>query len=189
MTEATERAHGGADEQAGTAGNVDKIREIIFGGQMRDYERRFSVLEERLLKENSDLRLELGRRLDALEAFVKKENELLLGRVKAEQQDRAEAVKELTQEVRTTVKAIEKKIGSLDEQTAAGHRELRQLLLAQSKTLSDEGRQRHQELTTALEKRAGQLQHDKTDRAALAEMLTELALRLKGDFKIPDTRK
>ena len=29
-------------------GNVDKIRDILFGSQMRDYDRRFSTLEERL---------------------------------------------------------------------------------------------------------------------------------------------
>ena len=33
------------------AGNVDKIREILFGGQMRAYDKRFSRLEERLTKE------------------------------------------------------------------------------------------------------------------------------------------
>ena len=31
-------------------GNVDKIREILFGGQMRDYEQRFADLETRLTK-------------------------------------------------------------------------------------------------------------------------------------------
>ena len=30
------------------AANVDKIRDIIFGSQMRDYEKRFSRLDERL---------------------------------------------------------------------------------------------------------------------------------------------
>ena len=40
------------------AGNVDKIREILFGGQMRAYDRRFTRLEERLAKESADLREE-----------------------------------------------------------------------------------------------------------------------------------
>ena len=30
--------------------NVDKIRQILFGGQMRDYEDRFAELEARLAK-------------------------------------------------------------------------------------------------------------------------------------------
>ena len=53
--------------------NVEKIRDIIFGGQMRDYDRRFSRLEERVLKETSDLRSEITRRLQELEDFAKQE--------------------------------------------------------------------------------------------------------------------
>ncbi len=40
---------GGVAAQAG--GNVDKIRDILFGSQMRDYETRFARLEESLLRE------------------------------------------------------------------------------------------------------------------------------------------
>jgi len=43
------------------AGNVDQIRDIIFGAQMRDYEKRFIRLEERLLSESDSLRGETNR--------------------------------------------------------------------------------------------------------------------------------
>src|SRR5438067_8037722 len=36
-------------------GNVDKIREILFGSQIREYESRFARLEERLVDELADL--------------------------------------------------------------------------------------------------------------------------------------
>ena len=32
----------------GGAGNLDKVRDLLFGGQMRDYDRRFSVLARRI---------------------------------------------------------------------------------------------------------------------------------------------
>jgi len=188
MTETSEAARGAEPDEA-AGGNVDKIREIIFGGQMRDYERRFSVLEERLLKEASDLRGEMNRRMDVLEGFVKKEIELLLGRLKVEQADRADAVKELGLELKTATKTIEKRIATLDEVVSSGNRELRQQLLAQAKALSDDSQKRHQEITAALERRASQLQGDKIDREALAGMLTEVALRLKGEFKMPGNGK
>ena len=63
------------------AGNVDKIREILFGGNMRDYDKRFSRLEERLAKESSDLRSETKKLFESLEAFVKKEFEALSNRL------------------------------------------------------------------------------------------------------------
>src|SRR5947209_6262346 len=40
----------------GGAGNVDKIRDILFGTQMRDYDSRFARLEETLVKENAEIR-------------------------------------------------------------------------------------------------------------------------------------
>src|SRR6185295_6529950 len=63
-------------------GNVDKIRDILFGTQMRDYEKRFVRLEERLLKESADLREDVKRRFDSLEIYVKKELESLTDRLK-----------------------------------------------------------------------------------------------------------
>src|SRR5262245_36278718 len=42
-----------ADPAGGAS--LDKVRDILFGVQMRDYERRFARLEERLLKDTSDL--------------------------------------------------------------------------------------------------------------------------------------
>jgi hypothetical protein len=55
-----------------TPGNVDKIRDILFGSQMREYETRFSRLEESLLKESQDLKETTRRRFDTLEAYIKK---------------------------------------------------------------------------------------------------------------------
>ncbi len=38
--------------------NVDKIRDILFGNQMRDYDAKFARLEERLQAEAAELRVE-----------------------------------------------------------------------------------------------------------------------------------
>ena len=58
-----------ADSAAG--GNLDKVRDLLFGGQMRDYDRRFARLEERLVKETTELRDDVKKRLGALEAYMK----------------------------------------------------------------------------------------------------------------------
>ena len=59
----------------GESGNIDKIREIIFGGHMRDYDKRFMRLEARLIKEGADLRDDTKRRFEVLEMFIKREFE------------------------------------------------------------------------------------------------------------------
>ena len=52
------------------SGNLDKIRDILFGAQTRDYERKFAVLEERLVKESADLRNDLKRRFEDRKSVV-----------------------------------------------------------------------------------------------------------------------
>ena len=166
-------------------GNIDKIREILFGGQMRDYTKRFSRLEERLLKETADLRDDTKRRFVALEMFIKQELETLGYRLKVEQGERDESVQGLSRDLKDTSKALERKLVQMDEQTSRGQSDLRQQILNQSKSLSDEIRQKYEELSAALEREAMELRTDKTDRSALAALFTEVAMRLNNEFKIP----
>ena len=64
------------------ATSIRKIRDILFGAQARDYERKFATLEEQLLKESADLRNDLKRRFDSLELYIKKEVEAITECVK-----------------------------------------------------------------------------------------------------------
>ena len=47
---------------------VDKIRDLLFGNQMQDYDRRFTKLEERFLQRFKDIELETSRNLGAFES-------------------------------------------------------------------------------------------------------------------------
>ena len=167
------------------SGNIDKIREILFGVQMRDYEKRFFRLEERLLKESADLREDSRRRFEALEAFVRNEFEALSERMKAEQGTRDMSVQGVSRELRETGQRLEQRLAQLDEETARKQRDLRQQILDQSKNLNDEIRHKFEELSAMLEREAVELRHDKTDRSALAALFTEVAMRLNNEFRIP----
>lgn len=170
---------------AAGGGNLEKIRDILFGAQVNDFEKRFARLEERLLKETADARADTKKRFDALESFIRKEVESLADRLKAEQGDRAESIKEIGRELRETAKALEKRLASQDEQATKSQRELRQQLLDQSKNLTDEIRNRNRETTTTLTRELAELRASKTDRAALAGFLTDVAMRLTNDMKAP----
>ena len=160
------------------SGNLDKVRDILFGTQMRDYEKRFNRLEERLVKECANLRDETRKRLDSLEMYIQQEVESLTERLKNQQAEQDEAVKELAQEHKDTTKSLEKKIAQLDEQATKSDRDLRQQILNQSKSLDDEIRQKYEEILAVLEREAKQLRTDKTDRSTLATLFAELAMRM-----------
>ncbi len=166
-------------------GNIDKIREIIFGGHMRDYERRFMRVEERLAKESVDLREDTRKRFDVLETFIKTEFAALADRLQAEQRTRDEAVLGLWRGVHDTGQALTSKLAELQEQSARAQSDLRQQILEQSKDLSEEIRQKQDEITALLQREVADLNHGKTDRSSLATLLTEMALRLNNDLKLP----
>jgi DNA-binding ferritin-like protein len=161
------------------SGNLDKIRDILFGAQARDYERKFSTLEEQLLKESADVRNDLKRRFDSLELYIKKEVEAITERVKTEQTGRVDALKDLA-------KGIEKKTSQLEEQASKAQRDILQQILDQSKNLSEEIQEHHKALSAAQDQAVQQLRTEKTDRAALAALFMEASMRLNNEFKIPD---
>ena len=181
---ATAAAVAVADDNA-SGGSVDKIRDILFGAQMREYDRRFTRVEERLIKEASELREDTRQRFDTLEAFIKSEFAALSDRLKADNRQRDEMGTELNTRLQDSAKALERKLTQLDELTAQNQQALRQQMLEQAKTLNDELRRKYDELAQALAREADSLRHDKTDRAALADLFSELALRLNHDFKLP----
>jgi hypothetical protein len=167
------------------AGNIDKIRDIIFGSQMRDYEYRFVRLEEALKKESSDLRETTRRDLEALESFVHKEIAALESRMNTERDERTENHSRMAADLSATSTSILKKIGEVENQEAQAKREIRNDLLQQSKELSDAIRRNVEELEALLDRRVQELQHAKTDRAGLANLFSEVALRLTDQFKMP----
>lgn len=176
---------GTLEAEGGGGANLEKIRDILFGAQVQDFEKRFARLEERLLKETSDARAETKRHFETLESFIRKEIEALGDRLKAEQGERSDAVKEVSKELRDTARNLDKRIAQLDELTSRNQRELRQQVLDQSKALTEEIRARNRETTAALSKEIGVLRSGKTDRTALAGLLTDLAARLTNDLKTP----
>lgn len=161
-----------------TGASIDKVRDILFGNQVREFERRFARLEERIIKETLDLKEDVKNRVDALEQYTKKEMESLADKLKADHDDRVESDASLA-----------RRITALDEQVAKGQRELRQQILEQHQRLSDDIRKKMDEVLAALAREAQTLRSDKADRATLAALLTEMAMRLTNDFHLPDVEE
>jgi hypothetical protein len=187
------RPNGGAGTpaapEAGGAASIDKVRDILFGNQVREFERRFARLEERIIKETIDLKEEVKNRVDALEHYTKREMESLTDHLKADHDDRVESDAALSRELKDTATSLGRRITTLDEQLAKSQRELRQQLLEQNQRLSDDIRRKMDEVLASLAHEAQTLRSDKADRATLAALLTEMAMRLTNDFPMPDVEE
>jgi hypothetical protein len=129
-------APGSSDASSGAS--IEKVRDILFGNQVREFERRFTRLEERIVKETSGLKEQLTARVEALEAFTKRETESLAAQIRSEHDGRVEADATGDRTVKDTAAAQERRVSALDEQMARSQREIRQQLLEQNQRLSDD---------------------------------------------------
>jgi len=177
-----------AEGQAGDGDSVNRIRDILFGAQVRQYDQRFHGVEEMIRSEVVNLRNETKKTTETLEHFAKKGLESLIAQLKAEQKERSDAVSELSKKLDSLGAALDKKISRVEETTAAGRLDLQGQILQQSKNLMQEIQQRNAELTAALRKAGEELRREKADRVALGNLFTEIGLRLKEEFKLPDVK-
>jgi len=173
----------------GGAGNVDKIRDILFGSQMRDYEARFARLEEALVKETVEIRETNRRRFDQIEAYIKREFEAVQVRFKSERDERLDTASLHSRELKELGESLSRRLRDLDDRSSSVERDLRSQLMQQARDLTDEMVRSHDEIATLLDKRVRELTDSKTDRAALATLFTEVALRLSDQFSIPGTEE
>jgi hypothetical protein len=166
------------------APGVDKIRELLFGNQMQDYDRRFSLLEERFQQKQRDMDAESARNLAALESSMKKQLESLAGQVRQEQELRGEADKELGRGLREQIQGIDKRLGQLSDQLATLEREFTERLGHETQTLRDDIRRRNDDMRATTERMFSELGNVKTDRNLLAGLFVEIARCLNQDTTV-----
>jgi DNA anti-recombination protein RmuC len=167
-----------AGAEIADSGSVDKIRDILFGNQMRDFDRRFSLMEERLAKASQDLRDETLKRMEALELFFKKELDALKARLKSESDERSEGEKQLNNELKNASAVLKKAIAQVEENFSEQATEIRRQILDQSKSLAAEIQAKNEQAAAELSARTGALDETKINRSTMAEYLIEMAMRL-----------
>jgi len=167
-------------DDAGAA-SLDKVRDILFGGQMRDLDQRFARVEDRLTRETTTLADDVHKRLASVEQYAGTEAEALAQRIKGEYEARTTATKELSRQLQDTSTEFERRSGLIEDQLARAQRELRQQILEVQQQLSAEIRQKFDSLLAELRQEAVDLRSVKADRGALAALFTEVAMKLASD--------
>ncbi len=168
------------------SGNVDKIREIIFGGQMRDYERRFNELESQIRADLDSLRELWSRQLKSLEDFVKTEVSRLNDRVQADKKDSKESFRKVESDLREAASVTEQSIQELDNRLSAEQRDIRTQIHAQSQSFEEALVQMREALKKDTSRLGDRLESEKVSRQELSGFFTEVAMRLQGEFDLPE---
>ncbi|ALG69120.1 hypothetical protein [Beggiatoa leptomitoformis] len=159
-------------------GSVEKIRDILFGNQIRDYDKRFKRLEERLIQESQQMRDDMSNRMHALEELLNSEVDALSEKNKAERQERILNVQDLQHELNALKNEVNNRSAQLEEQFSKELKLLRQQLHSKTQEIVAQLRLQNDNLTGLVSQEISQLQEEKVSRSDLAAFFSEFALRL-----------
>ena len=178
-------------EAAGQMGNsalpdsevvgVDKIRDLLFGSQMQDYDRRFSMLEERFLQRFREIESESARNLSSFESSAKKQMDSLAAELREEKDLRTDADKEIDRTQREHNETVEKRLRLISEQLSRLERDQADRLAQEVQSLREEIKRKNEDIQRAIEKMFAELSNVKTDRNLLAGLFVEVARCLSQD--------
>jgi len=161
--------------------NVDKIRDILFGNQMREFDLKFSQLEERLANDLAAMRKENTNQMDSLQTYVDSEVEILTSKLSSEEKSRIDELSELDGALKKAVKQIEQKIAETVKTMDKQSREINQKILKQSQDFSGELNSQLEQSRKRMDDYRQELSRGKVDKSVLAEMLNSLAMQLNQD--------
>jgi DNA repair exonuclease SbcCD ATPase subunit len=162
--------------------SVDKIRDLLFGNQMQDYDRRFSNMEDRFTQKLRDLEAETQRGLSAFESNSKKQVESVAGQLREEKDLRADADKEIERNLREQIQSLEKRVRQLSDQVGQLERDLSDRMTQESQSLREEIKRRNDDTRATIERMFAELSGVKTDRNLLAGLFVEVAKALNQDL-------
>jgi phage host-nuclease inhibitor protein Gam len=163
--------------------SLDKVRDILFGGQMRAVESRLQGLEERIMREQAAMRSDLSKQITDLDASAKRDAQTLSDRLAAERTKRTEDLKALSSEIKEILRSLEKRHVKLEELSGLADAEIRDQILQQSRAIGAEIERLSQRVTADLNREVASLRNDKTDVSAIVSVFSDMATRLAGESR------
>lgn len=173
------------EEMRERLGNIDQIRDIIFGSQLRDYNSRFDKIESdlALLQEDAQDRVEQLKTI--LTAEIKSVVENLDKKIKTLSSNAQEELTDLRQQADRLNRKFSSSIEALDEALDSQTNSLRGELGQTRDQLQDEVRGLRSQVLEELDRRFTLLTESKISRDDMAEVLFEVGMRLKGTEFVP----
>ena len=168
------------EEMRERMGNIDLIRDIIFGPKLQEYDNRIDKLEsnlsllekemhDRIEQVKTDCLTELRSSVDALEQRIKSLSLTF-------QKDNADT----RQLIDRTYQNFSGSLESIDKTLVTQTTSIRKELSETREKLQDDTRNLKSQIFDELEKRFSLLSNAKVSRNDMADILFELGLRLKG---------
>lgn len=176
------------EEMRERLGNIDQIRDIIFGAQLREYDNRFDKIDSDLSMMQQDMQARLeqiktvlsGEMRATIDSFEKKIKSITLN-TQEESADLRQQIDRVNRKFSSSIEALDE---AIDNQTSS----LREEVSQTRERLSEETRTLKTQVFEELDRRFSMLRDVKVSRDDMAEILFELGMRLKGTEFVPELK-
>lgn len=177
------------EEMRERLGNIDQIRDIIFGAQLREYDNRFDRIESDI----SLLQQDIQTRLEQVKSVLTTELRAAFDSFEKKLKSINSTVQEDTTDIRQQIDRVNRKFSSsiealdeaIDNQTGA----IRDDFSQSRDQLQEDIRSLRTQVFDELDRRFSVLREVKVSRDDMAEILFELGMRLKGSEFVPELKE
>jgi hypothetical protein len=173
------------DEVREKLGNIDQIRDIIFGAQMREYETRFEQLKADTEKHQQEMRDRLDHAKTNLSSEIKSSVEALEKKLKTFNTNHDEEATDLRQQIERVSRKLSSSVENLDAALEDKTKAIKTELTETRDQYQGEILMLRDMILSEIEQRSQHLQAGKVSRFDMAEALFEMGLRLQGSEMIP----
>lgn len=170
-------------------GNIDQIRDIIFGAQLREYETRFGKLESDISLVQQDMRCHVEQLKASFTAELKAGFENLEKKLKLFNLNHEEEAADLRQQVDRLNRRFSSCVQSLDEELNSQTKSIREDITQTKVQLEEELVALRNLVLEEIERSFSNLRQSKVSKDDMAETLFALGMRLKENEFIPMLRE
>ena len=177
------------DEIRERLGNIDQIRDIIFGAHLREFTSRLDKSEADIAAVQQEVSDRLSELKSVLAIELRAAVESIDKRLKTISATTQEEAADLRQQFDRINRKFTNSIETLDETVEAQRVALRDELAQTRDSLQSETRELRSLVLEELDRHFSILREDKISKDDMAELLFELGMRLKGSEFVPELRE
>jgi hypothetical protein len=177
------------DEIRERLGNIDQIRDIIFGAHLREFTSRLDKSEADIAAVQQEVSDRLSELKSVLAIELRAAVESIDKRLKTISATTQEEAADLRQQFDRINRKFTNSIETLDETVEAQRVALRDELAQTRDSLQSETRELRSLVLEELDRHFSILREDKLSKDDMAELLFELGMRLKGSEFVPELRE
>jgi len=154
--------------------NISKIRDILFGNNLTELERRLQKTEESLRQQSQNIDSKLSEHIDGTKVKIDDAFEKLASRLEGEKSSNETTISTLRDEVQQ----LKATVSTFKEEMAREQFAMKRAVEDQLNLLSKQQKQATENLQSQLIERIEELRISKVERSALAVLLSDIAMQL-----------